>query len=216
MAKRKTVPAFTPYEVRDPASVIGGRLLIVGTTFCGVRAVGYNRAYMPGSMLGVTERVIPDEQTAQYHEIHDENSSLQSIFSRIKEQMLTHGASRLAVQWVHDLEPFDEKELKIMAEKLKSKKTKPVGGGGKLAEGKAKKGNPEALAKARAARAENAGPDTRKIKVLKKPHGAREGTKRAELLDTIYSSKTVEEAVNAGVSKSDVSWAAREEYISLS
>jgi len=57
--------------------------------------------------------------------------------------------------------------------------------------------------------------DTRKIKVLMKEHGAREGTKRADMLDTIYASKTVQEAVDAGVSKSDVSWAARAEYISV-
>ena len=57
--------------------------------------------------------------------------------------------------------------------------------------------------------------DDRKIKVLKKDHGAREGTKRAALLDTIYKSKTVQDAVDADVSKSDVSWAAREGYIEI-
>jgi hypothetical protein len=57
-----------------------------------------------------------------------------------------------------------------------------------------KKGNPDALAKARAARA-NAGPDTRKIKGLVKAKelSAREGTFRRQMLEDLLASKTVQE-----------------------
>jgi hypothetical protein len=57
--------------------------------------------------------------------------------------------------------------------------------------------------------------DTDRIKVLIKPHGARDGTIRAELLDNIYASKTVGDAVDAGVKRADVTWAARAGYIDI-
>lgn len=62
------------------------------------------------------------------------------------------------------------------------------------------KGNSAALAKAREARAaKSAGPDTRKVTVLKKDHGARAGSKTAERYDKIIKSKTVQ----AGLDNTD-------------
>lgn len=222
MAKKPTgyVPQwerpFDPIWVKDPyANVRGpwiGKWLIVGFTFEGFRAVG-RQAHVDGPMMGVTHAVIPARSLRNYSVVDDENTSLQSILKGLKEEMLAHGATPLAVQWIGELSPFSEQEFTIMADKL----TKPVKAAKAAPADKPKsKGNPEALAKANAARAEaNAGPDKRKITVLKKPHGAREGTTRATLLDTIYKSKTVQDAVDAGVKKSDVAWAARAEYISI-
>lgn len=220
MSKKPPPPPPTYAEarvVKDPYAVVRGpflgKWLVLGRTFHGVRAIG-RQLYAEGATLGVVHRTIHDQHLRHYPE--DENTSLQSFLAGIKEEMLTHGATALAVQWVLEFEPaaFTEKELNTMADKLKGK-----GAPAKKTETKAPakgKGNPEALEKARAARAEaNAGPDKRKISVLKKPHGARDGTTRANLLDTIYKSKTVQDAIDAGVKKSDVSWAARAEYISI-
>lgn len=206
-----------PVVVLDPHAMARGpwlgRWVVLGYTFEGFRAVG-RIAHMDGVNVGVVDRVIHARHYGNY-KVPSENTALQSIIQGIKSEMLTHGATPLAVQWVGEVEPFTEQELNIMAEKL----TKGGAAAKKSADKKApvaKKGNPEALAKAREARAAaSAGPDTRKITVLKKPHGAREGTTRATLLDTIYKSKTVQDAVDAGVKKSDVAWAARAEYISL-
>lgn len=92
-----------------------------------------------------------------------------------------------------------------MAEKLKAKRStaKADADGLKTAAKKApvakkgssggKRGNPEALAKARAAR--SSGPDTRKITALKKPKDitARAGTFRHNMLTDLLNSKTVQD-----------------------
>jgi len=158
-----------------------------------------------------------------------------------KAQALRHGATPEAVRLLRAMVPISKSEETTMAEKLKAKgatkssaKAPTKGNAKALKEAAAdapvkktapakpamnekpanRKGNPEALAKARAARAD-AGPDKRKITVLKKPHGARDGTARAALLDKIYRSKTVDGADENGVKKADVSWAAKAGYISL-
>lgn len=205
--------------VSDPyATVRGpfiGKWLVVGPTFCGVRAIG-RVVHMDGVTPGVVHRTIAEG--ARKHYPVDENSSCASFLMGLKNEMLAHGATELAVQWALEIEPtiFEEKELTIMAEKLQAKGKTAKTATAKDADKPKRAGNPEALAKAREARAAaDAGPDKRKITVLKKPHGAREGTARADLLDKIYKAKTVQDAVDAGVKKSDVAWAARSEYISI-
>lgn len=139
-----------------------------------------------------------------------------------KELGLRLGATPEAIRLLKGLVPISTKEEKTMAEKLKAKaagnkaalseaaKKAPVAAKGAAAP-KKNPGNAAALAAARAAK----GPDLRKIKVLKKAHGARDGTGRAIMLDKIYGAKTVQEAKDAGVTGSNVSWAAKEGYISL-
>ena len=71
----------------------------------------------------------------------------------------------------------------------------PVGGGGKVAT--KSKGNPEALKKAREAKAA-AGPDNRKIKIVNKENPYRAESNRASSFDALKGAKTVEDYVAAG------------------
>lgn len=219
MAKPKPAPAPALEVVSDPYAIVKGtflgRWLVVGRTFCGYRAIG-RQVHVDGVTPGVVHRVILDAHKRHYAE--DENTACQSFFAGIKVEMTTHGASALAVQWVMELEPdaFTEKELKIMADKLQ----KPVGKGGKLAGEKTDKpkakGNPEALAKAREAQGARAeARDKQKIKVVNKDHGARAGTKRAEMLDIVLKAKTVGSAIEAGAGWIDVKFAVDSGFISL-
>ncbi len=74
----------------------------------------------------------------------------------------------------------------------------------------------EALAKAREARAaQSAGPDNRKIKAVNKNHGAREGSKTAERYDQLLRCKTVQEALDAGLTRADVNYAVAKGVISV-
>lgn len=199
-----TAPAL-PYLLRDPNQIAGGLWLVCAETFCGVVAVA-RCVYMPGVDLAVRKRVIMTWELARFSPVPwSEENTLQSFLSGIKREAVEHGAQAEAVQLLGSLSPFTEKEMITMAEKL-TKKSKPA----------PKKEAPAKKAPApKAAAASSGEPDKRKIAVLKKPHGAREGTKRADLLDTIYSCKTVQEALDAGVSKNDVAWAARAEYIAI-
>lgn len=148
------------------------------------------------------------------------------VLAAIKAKALKQGATLEAIQLLGTLLSISkEEEAEMATTKLARKgadteglkaaaKAAPVNPAKKgAAEPAKKRGNPEALAAARAARA--SGPDTRKINVLKKEHGARDGTKRADLLNKMFKHPTVQKAVDAGVSKSDISWAAREGYIEL-
>lgn len=224
MAK-KAAPApatFEPYVARDPYSVVEGtffgRVLVVGRTFCGVRAVK-RVVHMDHIMLGVREQVIPDWQRGAYTPM--EETSLQSFISGIKNEALAHGATPLAVQWLGELSPFTTEELNIMAEKLKTKgtakKADTKGADKADTKGADKKGNPEALKKAQeAAAGKRAELHSKKIKVLNKKHGAREGSKRAQMLDIVLASKTVAEAIEGGATMVDVRFAEEKEFISLS
>lgn len=115
-----------------------------------------------------------------------------------------------------------------MAEKLKAKaapkkadteglksaaKSAPVGG--KNSTAPKKKGNAEALAKARAAR--QSGPDNRKIKanIKAKDIAARPGSYRHTMLTKLLSAKTVQEAKDAGVSAGDLRYAMGANIVSV-
>ncbi len=82
-----------------------------------------------------------------------------------------------------------KKKLETKGEAPAAAKTPAKGGG--------RKGNPEALAKARAAR-EDAGPDTRKIKILNKENPYREGSNRAASFDALKGAKTAQDYKDAG------------------
>jgi len=216
MAKRtkpappaKTPPQTSlPFLTRNPNQIAGGLWLVVERSFCGAVAIS-RQIYMPGVTFAVQRRYVSDFELAHWTPVPwSEETTLQSFLLGIKREAVEHGAQAEAVHLLNQLDPFNEKEMSIMAEKLTKKAAAP--------KKEAAKKEPAAK-KAPAAKKEavETGPDKRKIAVLKKPHGAREGSKRAELLDTIYKSKTVQDAVDAGVAKNDVAWAAREGYIAV-
>lgn len=111
-------------------------------------------------------------------------------------------------------EDEDEEDEAPIAKKGKGKppvKSAPAKGGGR-------KGNPEALAKARAARAEGASKlRAMKIKVVNKKHTARSGTFRAQMLDDLFTCKTVGDFydMNEKYDGGCVRWAERSGFIEL-
>lgn len=178
--------------------------------------------YQMGIAQVVLFRVKKDEIGWRYTLLAE---PLEPIVEELKSRALSKCATLEAIQLLGQLTPLtkaEEVEMSKLTKKTGDKaalkdaaKKTPVGGKKAVAPAAPAKrrGNPEALAAARAAK--NTGPDNRKITVVKKDHGARAGSKRADLLESIFKAKTVQAAVDAGVSKSDVSWAAREGYISL-
>jgi hypothetical protein len=216
MSKRKPAApvGIYPYLVRDPASLLGATWLVLGETFTGVIAVGFQPAYYPGVMMGVVDRVIHTWQLKHYAVV-EENSACASLIAGIKEKMLAHGASPLAVQWVNELEPFDQKELSTMAEKLKTKSAGKPAATKTPAKGAAPKkaGNPEALAKAReASEGKRAEMNAKKIKFVGKDVAVRGGSVREQLKNAAKSAKTVgdlkavELSTGKKISAGDVSW----------
>lgn len=223
MSSRKKEEGEFPFGLVDTASYISDAVVAMEPTFHGVRCVGHSIAQ--SRVIDYTillEDIGPERRFSRRNGSVFERSSTDltsTHLSKLRKWALEYGASPEAIRLLNAHTAFSQKELNIMAGKLSkkadTKKAAPAKTTAKKAEAPAKKkGNPEALAKARAARAE-AGPDTRKITVLKKDHGARAGSKRAELLNSIFKAKTVQAAVEAGTKKSDVAWAAREGYISL-
>jgi hypothetical protein len=202
--------------VLDGGSLLGTPKLLAAPTFMGFMLVE-TVLVVRDVNLGVQARAIHQDRIGpdkQFRPVTpDQKYNLQSILNRFREEAVSNGATPEAVTLLDPILRFDDKEKAIMAEKLTKK---PAAKAAPKAAAAKPKGNPEALAKAREAKAAaSAGPDKRKISVVKKPHGAREGTTRATLLDTIYKSKTVQDAVDAGIKKSDVAWAARGGYIAL-
>jgi hypothetical protein len=196
--------------VTNPASVLSGtlfsKLFVVGRTFCGYRVV-YARCTIE-SQLGVQERVLYDWQMASYPRLDLEESALQSLLEELKRSMLDHGATPEAVRWFGEVSPLSEEELKIMAEKL----TKKAG-----TKAPAKKPAAKADKPAKAAKEPKA-PDNRKIKVLKKDHGARDGSKTAARYDAIIASKTVQEALDntaEPIKMADINYAVGKGIIAL-
>lgn len=214
MAK-KQAQTFDAYVVRDPYSLVRGdylgKWLVVGPTFCGVRAIG-RQVHVDGVTPGVVHRVIGDAHKRHYPDV--ENIACQSFLKGIKDEMLAHGATELAVQWAMELEPtlFSEKETKIMAEKLQ-KKGAPATKKAAAPAKKGGKGNPEALEKARAAQASKKQEqlaDKRKIvltdKGKEKIKKGGESSAVANLI-ALRDGKTVGGAIGGGLTMADINYA---------
>lgn len=224
--KAPPAPTFEPYLVGDPYTLLRGpwlgKWLVLGPTFCGWRAVG-RIAHHEGANVGVVERVIYDWNLRHYAPIRDENNTCQSILAGVKNEALAHGATPLAVQWLSEFITFEEKELSIMAEKLKTKgSTKPAKTADAAKPAK-KGGNPEALAKAREARA-SAAQEDRKYKTLVKRADikTREGTWTEAMVDIIMANKTTDAAkaelaehAEFSERRLDFGWAEKKGYISF-
>lgn len=187
------------YELKDVYSSAKTRWVVVGKAFCGLRCVGTYNGYYDGVNGGWMHRVIHDWHVRNYPRV-DENNALHSTISGIKESMLQLGATSIAVDWIGELSPFTEKELSIMASKLKTKgettaKAAPAEKAPKPVAA-AKKGNPAALEKAHAAaKAKSSALRASKIKALVKPAElkGREGTFRRTMLQDVLKAKTVGE-----------------------
>lgn len=114
------------------------------------------------------------------------------------------GATPEAIRLLNGIQPFTAKDVEDMAEKLSKKTEAPKKAAAPKADKKAadapksgRKGNPEALAKARAARAD-AGPDTRKITIVTKENPYREGSNRAASFAALKGAKTAQDYKDAG------------------
>lgn len=185
---------FEPYVIRSRFDM-GWDRLVVAESFHAFRVVS-EQLNMGGTMPRVIDTVVLEQHMPSGVMPHYSNrpeTSVQDLISHIRGKMLEGGATPEAVLLIHNLAPFNAKELNIMAEKLAKKGAAP-----KADKAATKsKGNPDALKKAREARAE-AGPDVRKITITNKENPYREGSNRAASFNALKGAKTVEDYKTAG------------------
>ncbi len=198
MAKKRNeepVKSFEPYvvEFRD---VLPHYYIVMEESFHSVRAVVTGMS-IPGLYWGCHDEVIVNEHlpTGKRPRFRNTDRSLQSVLEGIKEQIQKCGCSPEAVLLLQRKGWLTEKELEVAKEKLETKGAAPKTETSKAAGG-GRKGNPEALKKAREAR--ETGPDLRKIKILNKENPYREGSNRATSFDALKGAKTVEDYKTAG------------------
>jgi hypothetical protein len=238
MAKKQK-PRYTTFRLMDRTGTIKSPLLVVGDSFESYRVVYQDRELFKNK---VCDGTVLYAHIAENHEAsHKANTIyykqasapelLASLFNSIRATAVEEAATPEAIRLLGELSPWSEKEKKIMAEKLKAKASaaKPDKAGLKSAAKSApvaknatadapkKRGNADALAKARAARA--SGPDTRRITSLKKAKdiAARAGSYRHGMLTDLLASKTVQEFrdKNKSYSAGDLRYAQEAGYISL-
>lgn len=233
MAKEDNVPKV-PFSVCDRGAFIRKAFVAcaevnVPTYECVVYSIAYDRIEMmhiPVSEMGGDHNGKATQFYVDGHHVMGGPAQLvKTHLQWLRSKALESGATPDAIRLLsRATKPFTAKEEKDMAQKLATKNAPKAGNAKALkaaaaktpvGKGGGRKGNADALARAREAKKAATGPDTRKITVLKKPHGAREGTTRCTILDTVYKAKTVQAAVEAGIKAGDVAWAAREGYIRL-
>ena len=232
--EKKQLPKL-PFSVGDRAAFIRKatvalKLVNVPTYEVLTYSIAYNRVeviHVPASGIA-THHTTKGQYYVDGEHISGGTAAQAKIhLAWLREQALRGGATPDAIRLLGAIKPFSKKEVADMAEKLKSKSAAKADKDGlKSAAKKApvakksgggKRGNPEALAKARAAR--SSGPDTRKITTLKKAKdiGAREGSYRHTMLTDLLSSKTVQEFrdKNSKYSAGDLRYAESAGYIKL-
>ena len=162
-----------PTLYRDPNSYVGMLWLIVCPTFCGYEAVG-RRVYTPGVNFPVCNRIITEWELERWTPVPwTEETSLQSFLEGLRTEAAANGAEAGAVQLLRDLIPFSEKELNIMADKLKTKgTTKPAAKKDAKAPAKGKGGGAGAAKLKEASAARTSANHAKKIKLLIKPDAA--------------------------------------------
>lgn len=136
------------------------------------------------------------------------------VHSELKTLLLEYGGSPEAVLLLHGLAPFTDKEMNTMAKAATATKVAKKTDAAPKAEKVKGKGNTEALAKARAAKAE-AGPDTRKLTITNKENPYREGSNRAASFDALKGAKTVQDYLDAGGKGKYISRWVEEDRISV-
>lgn len=171
--------------------------LVVEDSFHAVRCI-YHPVVMPGVTYGVYDctilnQYLPEGSNPRYHQT---DRPLQSVLSDLKEALLAHGGTPEAVRIMITLGQLEEGDIIVAKAKLGTKGAEPAAEKTAPAKKSGGKGNAEALAKAREAR--EAGPDTRKIAILKKENPYREGSNRAASFDALKGAKTAQDYKDAG------------------
>lgn len=198
------------------------------------RVVTYNIAYNRIEAIDIPcSRISHDAQTKDQYYVDGDHVSggspamAKTHLSWLRSQALESGATPEAIRLLEKATgAFTKKQESEMAEKLKTKsaakadkeglksaaKSAPVAKKN-AAEPPKKRGNAEALAKAR----ESKGPDTRKItaNIKAKDIAARPGSKRHEMLTALLSSKTVQDFRDKGYSAGDLNYAIGANIISV-
>jgi hypothetical protein len=239
MDKRTKLPKF-PFCMGDKASYIRKALVAVTTAKVEMaEMLSYSVAYNRVETIRVPlDEIAMDHQSKQYyvdggHTVQGPTGMAKTHLQWLRDAALKGGATPDAIRLLEMVTPkFTNKEKTDMAKKATSAKLarknttadaggEPVGGGGAVAtaskakgKGAARKGNPEALKKAREAKAA-AGPDTRKIRIINKENPYRENSNRAASFNALKGAKTVEDYVAAGGKTKYLSRWASEGRISL-
>lgn len=236
MAKKETTPfPKLPFSVGDRAAFI--RKAAVAVELVSVptlRVVTYSIAYNRVEAIDIpVSRVSADAGTKDQHYVDGGHvmggppAMAENHLSWLRSRALESGATPEAIRLLTKATgAFTKEQEREMGEKLKAKSAaKPDTDGLKTAAKKApvakkstspvRRGNPEALAKARAAR--QTGPDTRKIKANIKPKdiAARAGSKRHTMLTDLLGSKTVQEFRDKGYSSGDLNYAVGANVVTL-
>lgn len=201
-----------PFIMRDSVSVLNNSLLILE------RSVGAWRGVTYRIVTDIVEEVvIEDDDCAtkhirgkQYypweHNVNQLNGEPRDFVTHrqaMRTLAMQKGATPEAIRLLHADQAFTKQEVSTMADKKAEKLSKKGAGAAKpakaakAAEAPKKKGNPEALKKAREAAADR-GPDVRKITIVAKENPYREGSGRAASWDSLKGAKTVEDYKNAG------------------
>lgn len=204
----KTKAVKLPMVLRDRTNSIASHVIAMQPSFGGARCIYQKHwSFELVDFVALWDHIdLPDNPGGHY--APNLEITVSEALSEFRTKALEHGAAPEAIRLLGAISPWTAKEEATLAEKLKSKAAatksgtkekaaKPVGGGGKAAETKPKRGNPEALAKAREARAAS-GPDVRKITILNKENPYRADTNRALAFDALKGAKTVEDYEKAG------------------
>lgn len=202
-----------PFMMVDTASIAGTKLLILARSALAWVGIEYSPYDYVRDVIVHDRHVSRGAAKGKRFHPWEHNTNLVTGEKRVYEEhiqslrllALRDGATPEAIRHLDGIQPFTRKEVDDMADKLSKKteakaKDKPAAKADKKAADKpasGRKGNPEALAKARAARAE-AGPDTRKITILKKENPYREGSSRAASFDALKGAKTAQDYKDAG------------------
>jgi hypothetical protein len=234
MAK-KAKPRYKTFRLRDRTGTLAEDILVVGESFHAYRVVYKERHCLQWRVADgtiVLAHVAENfEASMKENSIYYKQSTspelLAQLFTSLRDIAVKEGATPEAIRLLSEATgAFTKKEENEMAEKLKAKASaaKPDKDGLKSAANKTpvgkatapkRKGNPEALAKARAAR--QTGPDTRKIKanIKVKDIAARPGTARYKMLTDLLGSKTVQEFRDKGYSSGDLNYATGANIVSV-
>lgn len=199
-----------PFMMVDTASIAGTKLLILARSALAWVGVEYSPYDYVRDIVVHDRHASRGATKGKRFHPWEYNTNLVTGEKRVYEEhirslrllSLRDGATPEAIRLLDGIQPFTRKEVEDMAGKLSKKTEAPK----KEAPAKAakaeksasgRKGNPEALAKARAARAE-AGPDTRKITIVEKTNPYREGSNRAASFDALKGAKTAQDYKDAG------------------
>jgi hypothetical protein len=211
---RKKVHSEFPFSLEDRTGCLTYPIIAIEETFHAVRVV--HMIIYPERKVGdhsilraniAADRESSNTQDTVYYVPSASENPIQTHLAALRRNALEYGATPEAIRLLGSLEPWTKKEEATLSEKLKAKgkaspnkdalkeaaTSTPVAKKNTASAEPKKRGNPDALRKAREARA--SGPDTRKIKALIKPKdiAARAGTYRHTMISDLLAAKTVQE-----------------------